>query len=573
MAPRRERAATLPRPTGMDSPTKAAAMPARDPVATAATRRARWLLSAFVVVGLLLRVPFLGRSVWFDEACMSDQRLGTWAQLLATLYVDIHPPLYVTFMHFWNGVFGDSELSLRLPPLLAGLASIPLVYWTGHRLVGPTAALWGALLLALSPVHVWYSAEGRLYSSMIACTLVAVGTFDRLLDGKAPHPRWLGLLHVTNLAVMLALHYYLAIYVVALGALAPIVARGFTAAATRLMAWHGLGLVLLGGFVIAKRALGEFETSQDYLRAMTPAELYQFVFDWCLTGHTLATLDGWLGDLAAGARNGLGVGLTALGLWHIWRSHGQQPRGFLVPVCLLLIPLFLMATASWGLGRTYLERSALPALPFVFLLVGSGLAALRRPLHRIVGACVLLLGTASLTALFRFHETQWTVYKPNSDWRAATAFLAQEIAAGAAGRPVFTSTPNPRPLSYYDVRIQDVKNLTDATSPARIGDAVRKRLGGMLGDYAERMFRDFAEHNQKLLAGAALRVYRSVGDPAQLDLEHRMRDDVCYLVRDHWHPHVSRDGSVEALLAHPRVRVLEAKNFVGISVYKVRIAP
>ena len=211
-------------------------------------------------------------------------------------------------------------------------------------------------------------------------------------------------------------------------------------------------------------------------------------------------------------------------------------------------------------------------MPFVFLLLGNGLVALPAAAERIAGVVVLLCCSAGLAALFAVGDTHWTVYKPNSDWRAATAYLTQEIAAGAVGRPIFTSTPNPRSLSYYEPRIQDVKNLTPPADPANIGTKVGRRLGAQLGALAEATFRDFAAHNAALLQAAAMRVHRSDADPQNLQLAERMRDDVCYLVRDHWHPHVSKDGSVEALLAHPRVTVLEAKHWNGISVYKIRIA-
>ncbi len=545
--------------------------PAFDP-STAARRDTRWLLAALVGIGLLLRLPLMGRSIWFDEACMSNERIGTWAQLLATLYVDIHPPLYVTFMHFWNGTFGDGEWSMRLPPLLTGLVSIPLIYWAGHRLVGRRAAMWAALLLTMSPVHVWYSAEARLYAPMLACTLLAVGCVDRLVDAARPRQPWLWWLHATNLAVMLTLHYYLAVYVVLLAAMAPML-RGFSRPARRLMIWHGIGILLLGAFIVAKRSLGEFETSQDYLRPMTFLEFYRFVFDWCWTGHTLPAAMNPIDDAAQIAGQVIGVLLLGIGSIGIWRSRRNRPAGVLVPACLLAIPAFLLIAALAGLGRTYTERSALPALPFVFLLAGKGMTSVSATAMRWLGVVLLVLMTAALVALFRFQADRWTVYKPNSDWRSATAYLSHEIEHGGAGRPVFTPTPNPRPLSYYDPRIQDEKNLTPPTDPAGIGEKVRRRLGSWLGGCAERVFRDFADHNAALLHGASMRVFRTAADPARLRLGERMRDDICYLVRDHWHPHESVDGTLEALLRDPRVEVLERHPFTGITVHKVRIRP
>ena len=176
--------------------------------------RPPWLLLfALTMTAALLRAPLLDRPVWFDEACMSDQRIGTTAQWLATLYVDIHPPLFVSWMHFWNGWFGDGAVTMRAPALLSGLLSVPLIWWVGSRLVGSRAACVAAALLALSPVHVWYCAEARLYAPMVLCTLAAFGCVDRLTDAAYPRRRVLFWLHALNVAVMLSLHYYLSVYV------------------------------------------------------------------------------------------------------------------------------------------------------------------------------------------------------------------------------------------------------------------------------------------------------------------------------------------------------------------------
>jgi len=534
-------------------------------------QRAYWLIAGFVLVAIALRWPLLDRSVWFDEACMSSQRVGNWEQLLATIYVDIHPPLYITFMHLWNGLFGDSALSMRLPPLLAGLGSIPLMFWAGRSLVGDTGALWGALLLTLSPVHIWYSVEARLYAPMVFSTLLMVGTFDRIATGRPSRTGLWWTVHLINLAVMLALHYYLAVYVVLFAVLAPIVAGGFTKAARRLMLAHGIGILLLAAFVLAKRELGEFETSQDYMRAMTPAELYEFVFGWCWTAHTLIAARFGLDDLAAWSQQAIGIVLLASSLWHIAHTRKLYPLGPLVPVMLLAIPGLLLVAAAFGFDRTYIERSCLTSLPFVFLLAGAGLTALPRRLYLPISGGLLLFATASLIAFFRHYDKDWTVYKPNSDWRSAAAYLGAEIQAGGSGRPVFTATPNARPLAYYDVRIQDVKNLRAPMAPEEIGRKVRNRLGDWFGDYAERTFRVVSAHNDRLLQGAALRVYQAAADPAQLDLPARMRDDVCYFVRDEWHIPADQDPT-NRLLVHPRITVLEKKQFEGMTVHKVRIA-
>ena len=132
--------------------------------------------------------------------------------------------------------------------------------------------------------------------------------------------------------------------------------------------------------------------------------------------------------------------------------------------------------------------------------------------------------------------------------------------------------PNPRPLPYYDARIQDVKNLLPADSPAGIERKVSARLGVALGGYAERTFAEFERQKLTLLDGALLRVYNSGdGSLGALDLPARGKDGVFYLVRAEWHP--PGDTSVQRLLVNAGIEVLERHEFTGISVHKVRLRP
>lgn len=536
--------------------------------------RVFWLLAAFVVVAAVLRLPLLDRPVWFDEACMSDQRIGTTAQLIATLYVDIHPPLFVTLMHLWNGWFGDGEVAMRMPALLSGLACIPLTWWTGRRLVGEHAALLAAALLVLSPVHVWYCDEARLYTPMVCCALLAFGTFDRLLQNDGAPRRWLFALHVTNVAVMLALHYYLAVIVLALACLAPLLARGFRNGALRIVVWHGVGIALLGGFVLVKRALGHFETSQDYLSRIDLPRLYHFVFEWAWTGSTWSTSETEALQLLGRVHVWLGIALLALGVVSLATRHRRHPRGWLVLVGVLLLPCFLFACAAVGLDSTYLERTLIPALPFVLLLGAAGVALLPGVARRVAAALALLFAASSLAGLYDGYDDRWTLYKPHPDWRSAARWLGDQIDShGATGRAVYTSMPNPRSLSYYDERIQFEKNLTTPMSADEIRRKVGSRLGSWLGDVAGRQFEAFAAHNEALLQGAKLRIYPSQATPAELTRPPAPPDDICYVVRNQWHPNVSVDDTVERLLEDAHVEVLERVPFTGVTVHKVRIRP
>src|SRR5262245_24998769 len=86
------------------------------------TERARatphqWLaLSLLVCCALLIRIPGLTESLWYDELWSTRIKLGSVGDLLRTALFDIHPPLYSALLFLWVHVFGDSEVSVRLIP-------------------------------------------------------------------------------------------------------------------------------------------------------------------------------------------------------------------------------------------------------------------------------------------------------------------------------------------------------------------------------------------------------------------------------------------------------------------------
>jgi 4-amino-4-deoxy-L-arabinose transferase-like glycosyltransferase len=77
---------------------------------------------------------------------------------------------------------------VRLPSLLAGTATIPLVYLLGLRTVGRAAGMIGAALIALAPFMIYYSAEARGYALMMA--FVTLSTLAMLLAVDRGRARW-----------------------------------------------------------------------------------------------------------------------------------------------------------------------------------------------------------------------------------------------------------------------------------------------------------------------------------------------------------------------------------------------
>ena len=98
-----------------------------------------------------------------------------------------------------------------MPSLIAGIASIPLVYAVGARTVGRRAGLLAAALTTLSPFMIFYSAEARGYGVLMA--LVLLSTFALLhavVDDGGPW--WLAL---RRLGALAAYTHYTGVYFVA----------------------------------------------------------------------------------------------------------------------------------------------------------------------------------------------------------------------------------------------------------------------------------------------------------------------------------------------------------------------
>ncbi|MCZ6554311.1 MAG: glycosyltransferase family 39 protein, partial [SAR324 cluster bacterium] len=121
-------------------------------------------LFALVALALALRLPNLNESFWYDEIWSTSVMLGSFRSTVYTIIHDVHPPLYHLIMWLWGQLFGDSEVSVRMLPLLAGLASIPLTHLVVRERCGPVAGLIAAGLVTLSPTHIWYSQEARSYA-------------------------------------------------------------------------------------------------------------------------------------------------------------------------------------------------------------------------------------------------------------------------------------------------------------------------------------------------------------------------------------------------------------------------
>ena len=143
------------------------------------------LLALFVLLAFALRVLRLDfQPLWWDEGYsvwFATHPLGQMAALTAQ---DIHPPLYYALLHGWIGLFGAGPVSLRLLSVLFGVLAIPAIYLAGRRMLSRRAALLAAFLLAISPLHVYYSQEVRMYGLVALLSIGVLAAAWRVFEGE-----------------------------------------------------------------------------------------------------------------------------------------------------------------------------------------------------------------------------------------------------------------------------------------------------------------------------------------------------------------------------------------------------
>lgn len=120
-----------------------------------------------LILGFVLRIFSLNQSLWLDEATtalVAQMNLNSFFN--SFMIADFHPPLYYLLIRYWIIVFGNSEVFIRIPSVLFGVATIYLVYLIAKEL-RQKWPLVPALFLATSGLHIYYSQEARMYS--MAC--------------------------------------------------------------------------------------------------------------------------------------------------------------------------------------------------------------------------------------------------------------------------------------------------------------------------------------------------------------------------------------------------------------------
>ena len=415
-------------------------------------------LFTVVLIGFILRVYRLAaQSLWYDEAVswyltqMSLPQLTTWTAN------DIQPPLYYYLLWFWVRLAGTSEYALRFPSVLFATLTLPLLWRLARQLFG-TLGAWLALLLAfLSPFHVYYAQEARMYTLLTLLGLMSSSLWLQLIEAlhrgvSAPASRnivWIAIGYAITMVAALYTHYFAVFLLVAHWASwGWIIVRHALHHVTspdgkaRGALWSFLGrfrfiliplaVILLLYIPWLPFLLGRYVQDASYWPGtLSVAEMARRLFLTFTLGETVKE--------AVGVPLAFGWGILLLVCLAILTWASRNLPGFYRRVALpfvlswLIVPAAFILLLAWRVPK-FNPRYAILAWPALVLIFAGGLSALlswrspwgieKRALLRSTG--VLALGFVLATAIYSLHN--WYMpYRDNQFNKADFRITAQVV--------------------------------------------------------------------------------------------------------------------------------------------------
>ncbi len=352
------------------------------------SRLAIALVIVICLVGLFLRAYLYGlnRSLWFDEAELARNLVNrSFIDLLKPLDSNQGAPIgFLLLQKAVISLLGSRDYILRLVPLLAGLASVPLIYLVSKQYGGQLFSCISLALFAVSPRPVHYSSELKQYSTDLLAALVLLLIVPKCLEGK-PKPRALVALGIAGAVAIWLSHPSL--FVLAGIAVTLAVVFAVRRDSRRFWGLIGIGAVWLISlgllYFISLRHLASNDALASYWSGS-----FAPIPSWSNLGWYYDAWSGLLKDPAALPVGVITVGLMIVGIFSL--AIGR------LPLMSILVSPFLLTLIASALGKyPFSGRLLIFLVPLLLLLVAAGVDRVRVALLKVNGLLAWLV-TASL---------------------------------------------------------------------------------------------------------------------------------------------------------------------------------
>jgi uncharacterized membrane protein len=188
-----------------------------DPIIAALADHKTYLLAAVLLGGAIRFIGLDAQSFWLDElwTTVSSSEQSLYQLLTKWVIPDgVHPPLHNILLFYWFKLFGDTEISARLPSAIAGVLSIVAIYHFSKPFCSRYIATSAAILVALTYEGIYYSQEARSYSLLILFSIIATFLWLRIV-ARATAPVTADYLKYGAVIIPLAYTHYFGLLLVA----------------------------------------------------------------------------------------------------------------------------------------------------------------------------------------------------------------------------------------------------------------------------------------------------------------------------------------------------------------------
>lgn len=168
-------------------------------------------LGAFLLHVSQVHQSLYGDEVWSYQEVVHHSFTGMLAAVAtghAVASGESSPPLFFVFAWF-SVKLGDPTVWIRLPSLILGAATIPIIYLLGRDTINRATGVVGAAVFAVSPFANYYGVEARPYAT--AAFFTVLSTYALVRAVRTDERRWWTLYAVA--AVAAAYSHYTTVFV------------------------------------------------------------------------------------------------------------------------------------------------------------------------------------------------------------------------------------------------------------------------------------------------------------------------------------------------------------------------
>lgn len=370
-----------------------------------------------------------------------------WTGLIHYVIQDVvHPPIFYMLLKVWVSIGGESQLWLRMLPILFGLITIPAFFLLCRELaLQPAEMNLSLLLMAVNAYLIFYGQEIRMYSLLLLLTIFSMWCFARYCNAAGNDKQPAFFLFLVNL-ILVYTHYY---------------------------GWLVVGCEVLFLLACSRRKLAKFSLSVGalvlcfapwaYLVAKSSARrgglgsnIGSFTRPQPVKdlGGYYATLTAplnpdWQGFVALS----LVAGALAVGLWQLYSRRGDRKAQQVGALGWLAMLAFLPAISCYAVSQV-LPQSVwgfrfliIVAVPYL-ILVTVGLYRLR-PSWLGTAAVIMTVTAATLAGVHQINRSGKNV------WETLTQRMIQTESSQSGGIMVYTFGSSDEVIRFYLEEVHD----------------------------------------------------------------------------------------------------------------------